>query len=139
VLKDFKKFILRGNVVDLAVAVLIGAAFNSVVSSLVKDMITPLISAITGSKKGSNFSNLSLTVHGSKLLYGDFVNSIVSFLIVAFVVFFFVVQPINRLVALGNRNKGTDEPTEKKCPECLSTIPKAARRCAFCTAKLKAA
>ena len=135
-LKDFKKFILRGNVVDLAVAVLIGAAFNSVVSSLVKDMITPLITAISG--KGTNFSNLSFKLHGSTLQYGNFLNSLVSFVIVACVVFFFVVQPINKLVSLSARNKTPEETTDKNCPECLSTIPKKATRCAFCTAKLKA-
>jgi large conductance mechanosensitive channel len=137
-LKDFKKFILRGNVVDLAVAVLIGAAFNSVIQSLVKDVITPLIAAISGNKK-ANFEGLTLTIRHSKLMYGDFLNNLASFLIVAIVVFFFVVQPINKLTAIANRRKTTEEPTEKKCPECLSTIPKDATRCAFCTAKLKLA
>jgi large conductance mechanosensitive channel len=133
-LKDFKKFILRGNVVDLAVAVLIGAAFNSVVSSFVKDIMTPIITIFTG--KRTDFSNLYFTIHGSSFMYGNFINSVISFLIIAVVVFFFVVQPINKLVAISNRSKASEEPTEKKCPECLSAIPKAATRCAFCTAKL---
>ena len=135
-LKDFRKFILRGNMVDLAVAVVVGAAFNTIVQSLVKDMVTPLIAALGGKP---NFSSLFFTLHNSKFLYGDFINAVISFLIVATVVFFFVVQPINKLVAYSNRMKTTEEPTNKKCPECLSEIPKAATRCAYCTAKLKAA
>ena len=131
--KDFKKFILRGNVVDLAVAVIIGAAFNSVVQGLVKDLITPLIAAIGGKP---DFAKLTFSVHKSTFFYGDLVNLVISFLLIAAVVFFFVVQPINKLQARANRNKTPEEPTEKKCPECLSTIPKAATRCAFCTAKL---
>ena len=95
--KDFKKFILRGNVMDLAIAVLIGAAFNSVIMSLVKDVITPLITAIRG--KGTAFTSLSFEVHGSKILYGDFIDALVSFLIIAVVVFFFVVQPMNKMIA----------------------------------------
>ncbi len=133
-LKDFKKFILRGNVVDLAVAVLIGAAFSGIVTSLVKDLVTPLIAAIGGKP---DFSNLYFTIHHSKFMYGDFLNAVVSFLLVAGVVFFCVVQPLNKLVAYTNRTKDTEDPSEKKCPECLSEIPKAASRCAFCTAKLK--
>jgi len=132
-IKDFKKFILRGNVVDLAVAVVVGAAFNSVVQALVKDIFTPLIAAIGGQH---DFSKLTFSLHGSTFLYGDVLNYLISFLLIAAVVFFFVVQPINKLNALSNRSKSTDEPSEKKCPECLSTIPKAATRCAFCTAKL---
>ena len=135
-LKDFRKFILRGNMVDLAVAVVVGAAFNAIVQSLVKDMVTPLIAAIGGKP---NFSGLFFTLHNSKFLYGDFINAVISFLIVATVVFFFVVQPINKLIAFNNRTKTSEEPNKKKCPECLSEIPKAAIRCAFCTAKLKAA
>lgn len=135
-LKDFRKFVLRGNMVDLAVAVVVGAAFNAIVQSLVKDMVTPLIAAIGGKP---NFSGLYFTLHNSKFLYGDFINAVISFLIVATVVFFFVVQPINKLIAISNKAKTTDEPSTKKCPECLSEIPKAATRCAFCTAKLKAA
>jgi large conductance mechanosensitive channel len=133
-LKDFKKFILRGNVVDLAVAVVVGAAFTAIITALVKDMITPLISAIFGN---SNFANLYFTVHKSKFMYGSFVNAVISFILVATVVFFFVVQPINKLTALSNRNKQPLEPGTKSCPECLSDVPAKATRCAFCTSKLK--
>jgi len=132
---EFRKFILRGNVVDLAVGVVIGAAFNGVVQSLVKDMITPVISAIGGN---SHFENAHFTVHNSQFLYGDFINVLVSFLIVAAVIFFFVVQPINKLTEFAMRNKDTDEPTTKKCDYCLSIIPKEATRCKFCTSKLTA-
>ncbi len=131
-LKDFKKFILRGNVVELAVAVVVGTAFNALVQALVKDLFTPLIGAIGGQ---ADFSKLTFMLHGSTFLYGDVINVAISFLSIALVVFFFVVQPLNRLQARANRNKTTEEPTEKKCPECLSTIPKAATRCAFCAAK----
>jgi large conductance mechanosensitive channel len=131
---DFKKFILRGNAVDLAVAVVIGAAFSGIVNSLVKDLVTPLIAAIGGKP---DFSNLYFTLNHSRFMYGDFFNAIISFLLIAGVIFFFVVQPLNKLVTLSSRNKTADEPTDKKCPECLSQIPKAATRCAFCTAKLK--
>ncbi len=133
--QDFKKFILRGNTIDLAVAVVIGAAFGAIVTALVKDMITPLIAAIGGQP---DFSNLKFTVNGSKFLYGDFLNAVISFIIIAAVVFFFIVQPVNRLLSRANRSKGTPEPSTKKCPECLSVIPKAATRCAFCQIKLKA-
>lgn len=132
-LSDFKKFILRGNVVDLAVAVVVGAAFGAVVTALVKDFITPLIAAIGGQK---DFSKLSFRLNGSVFSYGDFLNALISFLSIAGVVFFLVVQPINKLQALANRRKTPEEPTDRKCPECLSTIPKAASRCAFCTAKV---
>ena len=132
-LKDFKKFILRGNVVDLAVAVVIGAAFSAIVTALVKDLVTPLLAAIGGKP---DFSNLYFTVNNSKFMYGDFLNAVVSFLLIAAVIFFLVIQPINKLVAYGNRNKAAEDPTDKKCPECLSEIPKAATRCAFCTSKL---
>ncbi|HVS78838.1 MAG TPA: large conductance mechanosensitive channel protein MscL [Candidatus Saccharimonadales bacterium] len=132
---EFRKFILRGNVVDLAVGVVIGAAFNGVVQALVKDMITPIIAAIGGS---SHFDNASFTVHKSVFLYGDFLNTVISFVIVAAVVFFFVVQPINKLTEFTNRSKGTDEPTTKKCEYCLSIVPKEATRCKFCTSKLAA-
>jgi large conductance mechanosensitive channel len=132
-LKDFKKFILRGNVVDLAVAVVVGAAFGAVVTSLVKDFITPLIGAIGGQH---DFSTLRFELNGSKFMYGDFVNVMISFLSIAAVVFFFVVQPLNKLQSLANKRKNPEEPTDRKCPECLSEIPKAASRCAFCTAKV---
>lgn len=134
-INDFKKFIMRGNVTDLAIAVIVGAAFTAVVSALVKDMITPLITAVFG--KGTNFANLSFTINGSVFNYGNFLNAVVSFVLIAVVVFFFIVQPINKMVSYSKRNKIPAEPTDKKCPECLSVIPKAATRCAFCTTKLK--
>jgi large conductance mechanosensitive channel len=137
-LNDFKKFILRGNVVDLAVAVVIGAAFSGVVTSIVKDLIQPLINGITGSSNGKavqGVAHLNTLNRHFIFPWGDLVSAIISFLLIALVVFFLVVQPLNKLVAYSNRNKSAEEPTEKKCPECLSTIPKDATRCAFCTAK----
>lgn len=134
-LSEFKKFILRGNVVDLAVAVVIGAAFNNVVQSLVKDIITPLLAAVGGQP---NFSSMYFTIHGSRFGYGEFLNSIVSFLILGAVVFFFVVTPLNELTELTKRSKKTEDPTTKKCPYCLSEINIKATRCAHCTAKLEA-
>lgn len=131
--KEFKKFILRGNVVDLSVAVVVGAAFNSVVQSFVKDMITPLVSAIY---QQQTFSKAFFEFRGSQFLYGNFINNIISFLIIAAVVFFFVVQPINKLTTATTRKQTTAEPSTKKCPECLSEVPHAAKRCAFCTSKL---
>jgi large conductance mechanosensitive channel len=133
-LRDFKQFILRGNVVDLAVAVVIGAAFGAIVTSLVKDVITPLIAAIGGKP---DFSNLYFTINHSKIMYGDFLNAFIAFLILAAAIFFLIVQPINKLTELSNRNKTPADPTEKKCPHCLSEIPKAAKRCAFCTQTVK--
>ena len=132
-LNDFKKFILRGNVVDLAVAVVVGAAFGAVVTAFVKGMITPLIAAVGGQP---DFSNLYFTINGSKFLYGNLINALISFVIIAAVVFFFVVQPLNKLQEVSNKRKTPEDPTEKKCPHCLSEIPKAATRCAFCTSKL---
>ncbi len=131
-LKGFKEFILRGNVVDLAVGVLVGAAFGSVVTALVKDLITPFIGAIV---KTPNFSGLSFVINGSRFMYGDFLNALISFLIIASVVYFFVVLPVNSLLNKIKKEKPTD-PTTKKCPECLSEIPIEAKRCAFCTTKL---
>lgn len=131
-IKDFKKFILRGNTVDLAVAVVVGAAFGAIVKALVTDIITPLIAAIGGQP---DFSALSFTVNKSKFLYGDFINAVIAFLIIAAVVFFMIIQPINKLTERASRNKKPEDPTDKKCTECLSTIPKAATRCAFCTSK----
>lgn len=131
-LKDFRKFILRGNTVDLAVAVVVGAAFGAIVTSLVKDLITPFIAALGGQP---DFSNLYFTINNSKFLYGDFINAVISFLIIGTVIFFLVVQPINKLTARVNRNKTSEDPSEKKCQECLSDIPKDATRCAFCTTK----
>ncbi len=132
-LKDFKKFILRGNTVELAVAVVIGAAFGAIVTALVKDLITPLIAAIGGKP---DFSHLHFTINSSQFLYGDFINAVISFLLIAAVVFFLVVQPINKLVAYSNHAKDAEDASEKKCPQCLSEIPKAATRCKFCTSKL---
>jgi large conductance mechanosensitive channel len=134
-LREFRKFILRGNVVDLAVAVVIGAAFNAIVQALVKDVVTPLIGAFY---KQQSFATANFDIYGSKVLYGDFINAVVSFAIVAAVVFFLIVQPVNKLIALTNRKKQPEDPTTKKCPECLSEIPKAALRCKFCTTKLPA-
>jgi large conductance mechanosensitive channel len=132
-LKGFKQFMLRGNVVDLAVAVVIGGAFGAVVTALVKDLITPLIAAIGGKP---DFSALVFTVNGSKFLIGDFINSIVSFLIIGAAIYFFVVAPVNALTARINRGEAPPDPTTKKCPECVSEVPIAARRCAFCTSPL---
>ena len=106
-LNDFKKFLLRGNVVDLAVAVVIGAAFTAVVTAMVKDLITPLIAAIGGKP---NFSALYFTLHGSKFMYGDFINALITFIIMAFVIFFFVVQPVNQLIKLATRNQKKADP-----------------------------
>ena len=131
--KDFKKFILRGNVVDLAVAVVIGAAFGVVVTSLVKDMLTPLITALVGKP---DFSNLTFVINKSVFYYGDFLNALIAFVSIAVVVFFFVVKPINKLQTLSSRRKA-EEPAEKECPECLSLIPKNAKRCMYCTSVLK--
>jgi large conductance mechanosensitive channel len=128
-LKGFKQFLLRGNVVDMAVGIVIGAAFGAVVTGLVKDLLTPFIAALV---KQPDFSALTFTINGSKFLYGDFVNALLSFLIVAAAVYFFVVLPINALIARMKKEPPAD-PTTRKCPECLSEIPIAARRCAFCT------
>ena len=133
-LSGFKQFLLRGNVVDLAVAVVVGAAFNGVVQAMVKDLITPLIAAIGGKP---DFSKQSFVLHNSVFSYGDFVNALISFMLIAAVVYFFVVSPINRLVQLMNRDKETEDPTTRKCPECLSEIPMEASRCKFCTAEVK--
>ncbi|MCA9324469.1 large conductance mechanosensitive channel protein MscL [Candidatus Saccharibacteria bacterium] len=133
-LQDFKKFILRGNVVDLAVAVVIGAAFGAVVTALVADLVTPLIGAIGGQP---DFSALSFTINDSKFMYGDFLNAVISFLLIAAVIFFFVVTPINKLMARAKPSEEVDAPAERECPECLSAIPAGAKRCKFCTATSK--
>ena len=132
-LRGFKEFVLRGNVLDLAVAVVIGGAFGAVVTALVKDLLTPLIGAIVGQP---DFSALTLTINGSTLLIGDFLNAVVSFLLIAAAVYFFVVAPVNALVARQRRGEAPADPTTKKCDECLSEVPIAARRCAFCTSAL---
>jgi large conductance mechanosensitive channel len=129
-LSGFKQFILRGNVVDLAVGVVIGAAFGSVVTALTKDLITPLIAALV---KAPDFSALKGTINGSTFLYGDFVNTLISFLLVAGAVYFFVVTPINALIARTRKATVPADPTTKKCPECLSEIPIDARRCSHCS------
>ena len=127
-IKDFKAFVLRGNVVDLAIAVVIGAAFGAVVSALVKDIVTPLIS-IPGK---ADFANLTFTINGSVFRYGDFINVVIAFLSIAAAVFFLVVQPMNRLRGV----KPDETPQMRECPECLTSVPAAARRCAACTSEL---
>ena len=130
-MKGFRDFILRGNLVDLAVAVVIGAAFGALVTALVKDLITPLLAAIGGKP---SFDNLSFTINGSHFLYGAFINALLAFVILAAVVYFFVVKPV---AALFERLMPKKEvgPT-RECPECLSDIPAAARRCSFCTSEV---
>jgi large conductance mechanosensitive channel len=134
VLKEFRDFVMRGNVVDLAVAVVIGAAFGAVVNGVVEDLITPLIAAIGGK---SDFANLAFTINGSEFRYGDLINKLLTFVIVAAVVFFLVVKPLNAVMARLRPEPPLDKPT-RECPECLSAIPEAARRCAFCTASVAA-
>lgn len=129
-LKGFKQFMMRGNVIDLAVAVVIGAAFGAVVTALVKDLITPLIAAIVGKP---DFSAIVFDVNGSKFMIGDFINALVSFLLISIAIYFFVVLPVNALTARMRRGEAPPDPTTKKCPECLSEVPIAAKRCAFCT------
>ena len=128
--QGFKQFMLRGNVLDLAVAVVMGAAFGSVVSALVKDLITPFIAAIVGTP---DFSIIAFTINGSKFAIGEFINAVVSFLLIGVAVYFFIVLPVNKLMARLRRGEATPDPTTKKCPECLSDVPIAATRCAFCT------
>jgi large conductance mechanosensitive channel len=128
-LRDFKSFLLRGNVVDLAVAVVVGAAFGAVVTALVRDLLTPIIALIVGKP---NFSNLAFTINSSHFLYGDFINYLISFLTIAAAVFFLVVQPINALMRRRKTQPDVESET-RPCTECLSDIPRAARRCAFCT------
>lgn len=129
-LHGFKQFILRGNVVDLAVGVVIGTAFGAVVNSLVADIMTPLIAAIF---KAPDFSGLFFTINESRFMYGNFLNHLISFAIVASSIYFFVVTPINKLTAYTKKPDNHVEPSTKKCPECLSEIPKDARRCAHCS------
>jgi large conductance mechanosensitive channel len=129
-LSGFKNFILRGNVVDMAVGVVIGAAFAGVVAGLTKAFITPLIAVIIGKP---DYSSLKFMVRGTEFPIGDFINATVSFILIAAVVYFFVVLPVNALVARMNRGDKPPDPTTKKCPECLSEIPIDARRCAHCT------
>ncbi len=127
--KDFKAFLLRGNVVDLAVGIVIGAAFGAVVTALVRDLLTPIVAAIIGKP---DFSALAFTINNSTFAYGDFINSLIAFVSIAAAVFFFVVKPVNALMA--RRQRGLDDESETRpCSECLSEIPRQARRCAFCT------
>jgi large conductance mechanosensitive channel len=128
-LSGFKQFILRGNVVDLAVGVVIGAAFGTVVTAFTKDLLTPLIAALVGKP---DFSAIHFTINGSVFPLGDFINAIVSFLLVASAVYFFVVTPLNALMARMSKAPAPADPTTKKCTECLSEIPIDARRCAYC-------
>jgi large conductance mechanosensitive channel len=131
--KGFKQFLMRGNVIDLAVAVVIGAAFGAVVTALVKDLITPIIAALASKP---DFSSLVFTINGSRFLIGDFINALVSFLLIAAAVYFFVVLPVNTVMARMRRGAAPADPTTKRCPECMSEIPIAAKRCAFCTSAL---
>ena len=131
-LKEFRDFVLRGNVVELAIAVVLGTAFGAVVTALVTSFITPLIAAIGGQP---NFLGLSFTIHGSEFTYGIFLNALFAFLIIAAVIFFLVVRPLNALMAHQRTEAPVAEVT-RPCPECLSEIPREARRCAFCTAEV---
>ena len=135
ILNEFKAFILRGNVIDLAIAVVVGAAFGAVVTALVTDLITPLIAAIGGQP---DFSTWYFVIHNSKFRIGEFINAVLSFLIIAAVLFFLVIKPINALQARRKSGEAPPDPTTKDCPYCLSTIPIKATRCAYCTQDLTA-
>ena len=135
-LKGFKQFIMRGNVIDLAVAVVIGAAFGAVITSFVTNILNPLIAAVVGKP---DFSAFSVSVNGGVISYGLFLNALISFLLIAAAVYFFMVAPMNAWKARQARGAAPPDPTTKKCPECLSEIPIAARRCAFCTTAVSAA
>jgi large conductance mechanosensitive channel len=128
-LKEFKQFLLRGNVIDLAVGVVIGAAFGTVVSALVSDLLTPFIAAIA---RVPDFGKLSFTLNGSQFMYGHFINALISFILVSSAIFFFVVKPTNMLISRSHKEPPAD-PTSKKCPECMSEIPLNAKRCSHCT------
>ena len=134
--KGFKQFMLRGNVIDLAVAVVIGAAFGAVVTAFVTNILNPLIAAIIGKP---DFSAFSVSVNGGVIAYGLFLNALISFLLIGAGVYFFMVAPMNAWKARQARGQASPDPTTKKCPECLSDIPIAARRCAFCTSPVSAA
>jgi large conductance mechanosensitive channel len=134
-LKGFKQFILRGNVLDLAVAVVIGAAFGAVITSFVENVLTPLIAAIVGKP---DFSALAFTLNGSVIKYGAFLNVLISFLLIAAAIYFFIIAPMNAYTARARRGEAPPDPTSKKCPECMSDIPIAAKKCAFCTTQLPA-
>jgi large conductance mechanosensitive channel len=128
--RGFRTFLFQGNLITLAVAVVIGVAFNTVIQALIADIITPLIAAIGGKP---NFSSLSFTVNKSHFLYGSFINAVLAFVIIAAVIYFIVVGPAARFTALANRNK---EATERDCPQCLQSIPVKATRCMYCTAQV---
>jgi large conductance mechanosensitive channel len=132
-LKEFRAFLLRGNVIDLAVAFVIGVAFAAVVTSFVQDLLTPLIAAIFGKP---DFSGLTFTINGSVFRYGAFINAVIAFVLVAAAIFFVVVKPLGAYMA---RRKAQEVATTKSCPECLSEVPSAATRCAFCTVELRSA
>jgi large conductance mechanosensitive channel len=134
-MKDFREFLLRGNLVDMAVGIVIGIAFAAVVTALVADLITPLIAAIGGNP---DFSSLSFTIHKSHFLYGAFINALITFVVIAAVVFFLVVRPVNALMARRKTETPVDEQT-RQCPQCLSEVPVLAPRCAFCTSEIGAA
>jgi large conductance mechanosensitive channel len=132
-LPGLKQFMLRGNILGLAVAVVMGAAFGAVVTALVKNVVTPSIAAIIGKP---DFSAIEFTINSSKFLIGDFINAVISFLLIGVAVYFFIVLPVNRILARMRRGEAAPDPTTKKCPECLSDVPIAARRCAFCTSPI---
>ena len=131
--KGFREFVLRGNVVDMAVGVVIGAAFGAIVTAFVKDLLTPLIAALVGKP---DFSAYTFEVNGSKFLYGDFINAVIAFLLVAAAVYYFVVLPVNALMARMHKQEAPAPPATKTCPECKSTIPADARKCAYCTSQV---
>ncbi len=131
-IKEFKEFLLRGNLLDLAVAVVVGAAFTAVVAALTRDIVTPLIKAVFGGT--TQFNSLSVTVHGSTILYGDVLTALLNFVIVAAVLFFLVIKPVNHLMRRLGRTPQEDP--SRECPECLSTVPEAATRCAYCTSAI---
>lgn len=131
IIAGFREFLARGNVVDLAVAVVIGAAFTALVNSMVEDLLTPVIAAIIGEP---DFSDLAFTVNQSRFTYGNFINALITFLSVSAAIYFFVVAPMN---ALKERREAREGATHRDCPECLSEIPVGATRCAFCTAAVR--
>ena len=133
-IKDFKEFLMRGNMLDLAVAVVIGAAFGAVITALVADIITPVIAAIGGKP---DFSGLTFSINNSQFLYGHFINAIIAFVIIAAAVFFLVIKPMNALMERMKKEEPADE-TMRKCPECMSEIPKEAKRCMNCTVEVGA-
>jgi len=131
-LKEFREFLLRGNLIEIAVGLVLALAFTTVVTSLVEDLITPIIAAIFGQP---DFSGLTFTINDSTFRYGEFLNALIAFVLIAAVLFFLVVKPVNAIL---ERRKRAAEPTTRECPECLSEIPLAARRCAYCTAEVGA-